>query len=114
VTGLVNGETIAVNETSPGTVASASQSVEGSPYLITPSLAKGGTLIPSNYTIAFVGGLLYVTPVIPAIVKSIALVQVQSFLTISTEVQPQQQDELMSVVPAETAPVKILQTSPNI
>jgi filamentous hemagglutinin family protein len=67
-TGLVNGDTvISVTETSPGTVATAA--VEGSPYVITPSGATG-TLVPTNYTITYVNGLLTVTPlvVIPPVV----------------------------------------------
>lgn len=115
VSGLQNGETIAqVNETSPGTVASASQSVAGSPYLITPSLASGGTFIPSNYAIAYVGGLLYVTPVTPAIATSISSIPVQAIATMPTEVQLQQQDELISIAPVDTAPVDVPLTSPNI
>ncbi|MBC3806772.1 MBG-2 domain-containing protein [Undibacterium seohonense] len=54
--GLVNGDTVvSVNETSPGTVASAS--IAGSPYTITPSAASG-TFTPSNYTITYVNGIL--------------------------------------------------------
>jgi hypothetical protein len=67
-TGLVNGDTvISVTETSPGTVATAA--VEGSPYVITPSGATG-SLVPSNYTITYVNGVLTVTPlvVIPPVV----------------------------------------------
>jgi large exoprotein involved in heme utilization and adhesion len=115
VAGLLNGETIAqVNETSPGAAAGASQSVMGSPYLITPSLAIGGTFVPSNYAITYVNGLLYVTPVTPAIAKSVAKVQVQSIVSAPIEVQPQQQDELISIAPADTAPAVSPMTSPNI
>ena len=60
--GLMNGETVgSVTETSPGTVASAS--VAGSPYAITPSNATGGSFTPSNYTIAYVNGVLTVIPI---------------------------------------------------
>jgi hypothetical protein len=115
VSGLMNGESIAeVDETSPGTAANASQSVVGSPYLITPSLANGGSFSPSNYAITYVNGLLYVTPVTPAIAKSVAMVQVQSIVSAPIEVQPQQQDELISVAPVDTAPVDAPLTSPNI
>ena len=59
--GLANGETVgSVTETSPGRVATAS--VAGSPYVITPSNAAGGTFTPTNYTINYVNGVLTVTP----------------------------------------------------
>jgi filamentous hemagglutinin family protein len=115
VSGLQSGETIAqVNESSPGTLATASQSVAGTPYLITPSLAKGGTFNPSNYNIAYVDGLLLVTPVTPAISKSIAAVPEQSIAATPTEVQSQQQDELISITPVKISPVDLPLTSPNI
>ena len=115
VSGMQNGETIAqVNETSPGTAASASQSVAGSPYSITPSLAVGGTFIPSNYAIAYVNGLLYVTPVTPAFAISISSVPAQSIATTPTEVQPQQQDELIRIVPVDSTSVDVSQKPPNI
>ncbi|WP_165189539.1 filamentous hemagglutinin N-terminal domain-containing protein [Caulobacter soli] len=60
-TGLVAGETIGgVTEVSPGAVASAT--VAGSPYVITPSDAVGGTFLISNYTTNYVNGALTVTP----------------------------------------------------
>jgi filamentous hemagglutinin family protein len=63
--GLVNGETIgAVTGTSPGTAAGAT--VAGSTYPITLTDATGGTFTASNYTIAFVGGALTVTPAVAA------------------------------------------------
>ena len=59
--GLVNGETIgAFTETSSGTAANAT--VAGSPYVITPGKAAGGTFNASNYTIVYVNGELTVTP----------------------------------------------------
>ncbi|MFZ6816875.1 MBG domain-containing protein [Undibacterium sp. Ji22W] len=65
--GLVNGDTVvSVNETSPGTVATAS--VTGSPYAITPSAATG-TFTPSNYILSYVNGALTVLP-IPLTVKA--------------------------------------------
>ena len=61
IAGLVNGETVgAFTEASLGTVASAS--VVGSPYPITISSASGGTFTPSNYKIAYINGMLTVTP----------------------------------------------------
>jgi filamentous hemagglutinin family protein len=59
--GLQNGETIAsVAETSAG--ASATAGVAGSPYLIMPSAASGGSFNPANYSIAYTGGALTVSP----------------------------------------------------
>ena len=59
--GLVNGDTVnSVTETSPGTVATAP--VAGSPYVITPNGAAGGTFVPSNYIISYVNGKLTVSP----------------------------------------------------
>jgi hypothetical protein len=67
--GLVNGDTVgSVTETSPGTAATAS--VAGSPYVITPSNATGGTFVPSNYTIAYVNGVLTVVPVVLTVTAS--------------------------------------------
>jgi hypothetical protein len=58
--GLLNSETIgSVTETSPGTAATAS--IVGCPYVITPSDATGGTFTPTNYTIDYVNGELFVT-----------------------------------------------------
>jgi hypothetical protein len=57
--GLVNGDTVgSVTETSPGAVATATAA--GSPYVITPSAATGGTFVPSNYVIGYVNGVLTV------------------------------------------------------
>lgn len=65
--GLVNGDTIvSVNESSPGTIASAS--IAGSPYVITPSGAIG-SFTPSNYTISYVNGLLTIQS-IPLIITA--------------------------------------------
>ena len=59
--GLVNGDTVVnVNQTSPGTAASAS--IVGSPYVITPSGASG-SFTPSNYTINYVNGVLSIQSV---------------------------------------------------
>ena len=111
VSGLQNGETIAqVNEASPGALATAT--VAGSPYLITPSLAIGGTLNPSNYTITYANGLLAV--VTPDISRSVSSVAEPYGEMTSTEVQPQQQDELISVAPVEISPVDRPKLSPNI
>lgn len=115
VSGLQNGETIgAVVETSPGTIASASQSVEGSPYLISPSPATGGTFNPSNYTITYANGLLFVTPVIPVIAMSVSFVTAPAIDATTTEVQAQKQDELISISPRQLAPIDKPPTSPNI
>jgi len=58
---LVAGETIgSVTEVSAGTVASAT--VAGSPYAITPSAATGGSFTPTNYTITYIDGALFVAP----------------------------------------------------
>ncbi|MCU7376186.1 YDG domain-containing protein [Paucibacter sp. O1-1] len=60
-TPLVGGETVgSVTEVSAGTIAGAV--VAGSPYPIIPSDARGGTFLPSNYTINYVNGVLTVTP----------------------------------------------------
>jgi filamentous hemagglutinin family protein len=59
--GLQYGETIgSVTEASAG--ASATASVSGGPYAITPSAATGGTFSADNYTIAYANGSLTVTP----------------------------------------------------
>jgi filamentous hemagglutinin family protein len=61
--GLLNGDTVgSFSESSPGTAANAT--VAGSPYVITPARAAGGTFIASNYSINYVNGLLTVTPLI--------------------------------------------------
>jgi len=111
VTGLQNGETIAeVNETSPGAVAAAT--ISGSPYLITPTLAIGGTFDSSNYAIAYVTGLLVVLT--PGISRSVLSVPEPYVEMPPTVVQTQQQDELISVTPFEISPVDIPLISPNI
>ena len=59
--GLQNGETIgSVSESSAGTAVKAS--VSGSPYVITPSGATGGSFNAGNYTITYANGSLTVTP----------------------------------------------------
>ena len=58
--GLVNGETIgSVTESSPGTATDASAA--GSPYMITPSSASGGSFSAANYAITYLQGKLVVT-----------------------------------------------------
>jgi hypothetical protein len=110
VNGLLNGETIAeVIETSPGTLANAT--VAGSTYLITASLANGGTFNPSNYNIVYVNGLLVVTPVIA---MSVSSVTAPAIAAIATEVQPEKHDELFSIIPADIAPVAPTQNATNI
>jgi hypothetical protein len=110
VYGLLNGETMAqVIETSPGTAAKAS--VAGSPYLITATLASGGTFNPSNYTIVYNNGLLVVTPVLAMSVASVSALAVTSA---TTEVQLEKQDELLSIAPVNSAPVEPTRTKPNI
>lgn len=60
--GLVAGETIgSVTETSPGAAASATAA--GSPYVITPAGAVGGTFSLANYTTTYVNGLLTIAAV---------------------------------------------------
>jgi hypothetical protein len=69
--GLMNGESIdAVTESSPGAAATAS--VAGSPYVITPGIATGGTFTASNYSISYVNGALTVLPLIPALPSVVA------------------------------------------
>jgi MBG domain (YGX type)/Bacterial Ig-like domain (group 3) len=64
--GLKNGETIGtVNLNSAGSASTAS--VAGSPYVIVPSSATGGTFTASNYAIAYVSGLLTVNKDKPAV-----------------------------------------------
>ncbi len=61
VTGLMNGETIgAISESSPGAVATAS--ADGSPYVITPSPANGGSFNAADYKIVYINGTLTVMP----------------------------------------------------
>ena len=58
---LVNGETVgSVTLTSAGQAPTAG--VVGSPYVIVPSNATGGSFTPSNYSISYVNGVLTVTP----------------------------------------------------
>jgi MBG domain-containing protein len=65
-TGLVFGQTVgSVTLTSSGAAASAT--VGGSPYAIVPGAATGGTFTPSNYTLAYVNGLLTVSPATPTV-----------------------------------------------
>jgi filamentous hemagglutinin family protein len=60
-TGLANGEFIgSVTLASAGAAAIAT--VVGGPYAITASGATGGTFDPANYTIAYVDGVLTLTP----------------------------------------------------
>ncbi len=65
---LKNGKRRAASPSnSPGIVATAA--VAGSPYVITPSNATGGTFTPSNYAISYVNGVLMVLPV-PLVIKA--------------------------------------------
>ena len=58
---LVNGETVgSVTLNSSGQISTAG--VVGSPYLVTPSNATGGTFTPTNYSINYVNGALTITP----------------------------------------------------
>jgi filamentous hemagglutinin family protein len=67
-TALVNGETVgSVTLSSSGQPASAG--VAGSPYVITPSNAVGGTFAPGNYSISYINGALTVVP--PVIVPPV-------------------------------------------
>lgn len=67
-TALLNGETVgSVTLSSSGQPATAG--VVGSPYVIEPSMATGGTFTPTNYTIQYVNGALTVTP--PVIVPPV-------------------------------------------
>lgn len=110
--GLVNAETIgAFSETSPGTVASAS--VAGSPYVITPSMASGGTFKPSNYAIIYINGVLTVTPQ-PIIAMLKQLVPVPAVTPVSTDVQSATPAELLSVTPVDISPVEQPSENPNI
>ncbi len=60
---LQNGETIGtVTLAVSGGGDTATASVAGSPYTITPSAATGGTFIPSNYNITYNNGSLTVNP----------------------------------------------------
>jgi hypothetical protein len=60
-TGLANGETIgSVSLASAGAAATAT--VTGGPYAITAGGATGGTFDPTNYTVAYVKGVLTLAP----------------------------------------------------
>lgn len=62
-TGLQNGETIgSVTLTCAGGDATAP--ISGSPYIITPSAATGGTFNANNYTITYNTGMLTVNPAV--------------------------------------------------
>jgi hypothetical protein len=59
--GLVPGETVgSIRGTSAG--GAASTHVLGSPYVIVPGNASGGSFLPANYVITYVNGLLTVSP----------------------------------------------------
>jgi hypothetical protein len=59
--GLQNNETIdSVSLSSSGATATAS--VTGGPYVITPNNATGSTFNPTNYNISYVNGTLTITP----------------------------------------------------
>ncbi|HEY3856986.1 MAG TPA: MBG domain-containing protein [Verrucomicrobiae bacterium] len=61
--GLQNGETIgSVTLAVSGNGGAATALVSGSPYLITPSAATGGTFTPGNYSINYSSGALTVNP----------------------------------------------------
>ena len=61
---LQNGETIgSVTLSVNNNGAAATAPVSGSPYIITPSAATGGTFIAGNYTITYATGSLTVNPV---------------------------------------------------
>jgi filamentous hemagglutinin family protein len=122
VVGLMNGETIdALTETSPGAAATAS--VAGSPYVITPGKASGGTFTASNYDILYVNGLLTVTPLIQSVPIAMASSMRDSSLTIANAVSPtwmpvvvrgEAPAELLTVVPSETPIVVPAQILPKI
>jgi sugar lactone lactonase YvrE len=66
--GLQNGETIgSVTLTVSGNGGAATASVSGSPYIITPGAAAGGTFVAANYLIAYAPGALTVSQAMPAI-----------------------------------------------
>ena len=61
--GLQNGETIgAVTLAVSNDAGAAPATVAGSPYLITPGAAAGGTFNPANYAITYAPGNLTVSP----------------------------------------------------
>jgi hypothetical protein len=125
VAGMMNGETIgAFTETSPGTAASAS--VVGSPYVISASIATGGTFTASNYAIAYVNGELTVTPLVQPL--SVAMVAVASGTALGivptgapawmpTVVQAEMPVELLSIVsatPPQVLPAALPDETPTI
>jgi hypothetical protein len=68
--GLQNGETIgAVTLAVSGGGAAATAPVAGSPYLITPSAATGGTFNPANYAITCVPGYLTIAGTVPVTIN---------------------------------------------
>jgi len=63
--GLQNGETIgSVILAASNNGGAATAAVAGSPYLITPSAATGGTFNPANYAVTYINGSLTVTPAV--------------------------------------------------
>jgi len=120
--GLVNGETIGrVTETSPGTNPGAS--VSGSPYVITPSNATGGTFTPTNYIIDYDNsGKLFVTPLIvppvmtPVLMPLVAPEPQLPLVVVLADPQPQQLSVSPPVepivVPAPVAPAPIAVPAP--
>ena len=128
--GLVNGDTVtSVTEVSPGTVATAP--VAGSPYAITPSGATG-TYVPTNYTVAYVNGVLTVIPaiVLPVVVPPVVAppVVVPNTEVPATVVVPQFMPPLVITphpliappvvipradIPLEIAPPEIITTQPQ-
>ena len=63
VTGLENGDTVGtVTIAVSGNGAAATAPVSGSPYIITPSVATGGTFTACNYSITYLTGLLTIVP----------------------------------------------------
>jgi filamentous hemagglutinin family protein len=96
--GLVNGETLgAFTETSPGTAANAS--VAGSPYVITPGKAAGGTFNASNYAIVYVNGELTVTPLVQTLLLGVNRfsVPIEDAATTPFIVPEKLPDELLAV-----------------
>ena len=114
VIGLMNGETIgAFTETSPGTAANAS--VMGSPYPIIINSAAGGSFAASNYTIAYINGVLTVRPLVQPlsvlvapIISDPALPLVNTFVPawIPSVVLTEMPVELLTIVP--TTPTLVL------
>jgi len=104
IAGLANGETVgAFAETSLGSAASAS--VAGSPYLIMPGKAAGGTFTASNYAIVYVNGTLTVLPKIQAGYGAMAAAEPNVALSAEHDSMPvlilfEEPPELLSVMPA--------------